>query len=120
MYSCLSSIVKFQDLIYTVHLSLSLSVSLSPSMFIECLHTLLALSVPDSHCLVITAGHNKPTVRTELCTPHPVTVASQSELKPLPIHSPHLHGEKYKFHTYRKSGNFRGKFFFIVNMRYDN
>ena len=62
----------------------------SPSMLIESLYTLLALSIPDPHCLVVTARHYQTTVRTELCTPNPVTVAGQCELKLLSIHSPYL------------------------------
>ena len=63
---------------------------ISPSMLIESLYTLLALSVPDPHSFVITARHYQTTVRTELCTPNPITVAGQCELKLLSIHSPYL------------------------------
>ena len=66
----------------------------SPSVLVECLDALLALSVPHPHCLVVTARHNQSAVRTELCTPHPIAVTAQSKLKFLSVHSPHLQKKK--------------------------
>ena len=63
-----------------------------PSMFVEGLYTLLALSVPHPDCLVITTRHNQSTVLTELCTSNPVAMATQSKLKFLSIYCPHLNG----------------------------
>ena len=62
-------------------------------MFVEGLDALPALSVPHSHCLVVTTRHDEATILAELCTPNPVTVPTQSELKLLSIYSPDLRGE---------------------------
>ena len=78
-------------------------------MFIEGLHTLLALSVPHPDCFIITTRHDQSTVLTELCTPHPVAMATQSELKLLSAYCPNLRGEERRGKNERGGGGVRGR-----------
>ena len=59
-------------------------------MFMVGVHILFGLSVPQSHSPIISSRYNEATVRGETSTPHPVTVTTQSKLKLLAIHCPHL------------------------------
>lgn len=65
-----------------------------PAWFKECVNTFFVVHIPDFDSFVIWCWNNQTWVGRESCTPYPVHVLIQWELKLLPMGGPDLQSEK--------------------------